>query len=74
MRKIIPTTFVTLDGVMQAPGAPEEDASGGFKYGGWQAHVMDDLAVSRGIVRSRMNRPGRTTTAVDAAISATSPS
>ena len=42
MRKIITTTFVTMDGVMQAPGGPEEDASGGFKYGGWQAHVMDD--------------------------------
>jgi len=42
MRKIITTTFVTLDGVMQAPGGPEEDASGGFKCGGWQAHVMDD--------------------------------
>src|SRR3954470_25008547 len=42
MRKIITTTFVTLDGVMQAPGGPEEDASGGFKYGGWQAHVLDD--------------------------------
>lgn len=42
MRKIITTTFVTMDGVMQAPGGPEEDTSGGFKYGGWQAHVMDD--------------------------------
>src|SRR5438876_6286096 len=42
MRKIITTTFVTLDGVMQAPGGPEEDTSGGFKYGGWQAKVMDD--------------------------------
>ena len=42
MRKIITTTFVTLDGVMQAPGGPEEDASGGFKYGGWQGKVMDD--------------------------------
>ena len=42
MRKIITTTFVTLDGVMQAPGGPGEDMSGGFEYGGWQAHVMDD--------------------------------
>jgi dihydrofolate reductase len=41
MRKIITTTFVTMDGVMQAPGGPQEDASGGFTYGGWQANVMD---------------------------------
>lgn len=44
MRKIITTTFVTLDGVMQAPGGPEEDTSTGFKYGGWQAAVpMDEM-------------------------------
>lgn len=41
MRKIITTTFVTMDGVMQAPGGPDEDTSGGFKHGGWQAKVMD---------------------------------
>ena len=44
MRKIITTTFVTLDGVMQAPGGPEEDASNGFKYGGWQFGYMDKVA------------------------------
>lgn len=37
MRKIILQEFITLDGVMQAPGGPEEDASSDFKYGGWVA-------------------------------------
>jgi len=43
MRKIIVSTFITLDGVMQAPGAPGEDTSGGFKYGGWSAPYGDDV-------------------------------
>jgi dihydrofolate reductase len=43
MRKIITTTFVTLDGVMQAPGGPDEDTSGGFKYGGWTANYQDSV-------------------------------
>jgi len=42
MRKIIVGAFVTLDGVMQAPGGPEEDPTGGFAFGGWVAVPWDD--------------------------------
>jgi len=43
MRKITVFSMITLDGVMQAPGGPDEDRSGGFKYGGWTASYSDEL-------------------------------
>jgi len=43
MRKIIVLSMITIDGVMQAPGGPEEDKSGGFKYGGWVASYGDEV-------------------------------
>jgi len=54
MRKIIVLSMITLDGVMQAPGGPEEDTSGDFKYGGWVAPYFDE---AYGKVMEKQMRP-----------------
>jgi len=43
MSRLVINTFVSLDGVMQGPGTPEEDTSGGFTHGGWSANYWDDV-------------------------------
>ncbi len=55
MRKLIVLTFMTLDGVMQAPGGPEEDPTGGFKHGGWVAGYWDDFLGK--VMDEQMSRP-----------------
>ena len=55
MRKLIVLTFMTLDGVMQAPGGPGEDDSGGFKYGGWSVPYFDEFLGN--IMSEQMGHP-----------------
>ena len=55
MRKVIALDFVSLDGVIQAGGGPEEDTSGGFAYGGWQAPYSDDVMGT--VMNTQMNMP-----------------
>jgi dihydrofolate reductase len=54
MRKIIVISMITLDGVLQAPGGPEEDTSGDFKYGGWSAPFGDEIG---GKVMQKLMQP-----------------
>lgn len=53
MRKIIILSFMTLDGVIQAPGGPEEDASGGFAYGGWVAPYFAEVDEAAGEIMAK---------------------
>lgn len=47
MRSLVVNTFVSLDGVMQAPGGPDEDPTGGFRHGGWAVNYFDDEMMER---------------------------
>lgn len=55
MRKIVVLSFISLDGIMQAPGGPDEDTSGGFKFGGWTAPYSDEFTGK--IMLEQMNMP-----------------
>jgi len=55
LRRLIVLSFVTLDGVMQAPGGPNEDTSGDFKYGGWTVPYFDEFASK--VMSEQMGHP-----------------
>ena len=55
MRKVIVLEHISLDGVIQAPGGPEEDTSDGFAYGGWSAPYSDPILGT--LLRKQMNMP-----------------
>lgn len=57
MRKIIVLSFITLDGIMQAPGGPEEDSSNGFKYGGWVAPYFAEADEAAGEFMAKQLKP-----------------
>ncbi|MES2330043.1 MAG: dihydrofolate reductase family protein [Bacteroidota bacterium] len=57
MRKIIVLSFITLDGVMQAPGGPDEDLSSGFKYGGWVAPYFAEADEAAGEFMAKQLKP-----------------
>ena len=55
MRRVLTAAFVSLDGVMQAPGGPQEDGEGGFEHGGWTFHHWDEAM--RQAIGETMARP-----------------
>jgi dihydrofolate reductase len=57
MRKVIANEWMSLDGVVQAPGAPDEDRSGGFAHGGWHLQYFDDLS-QQAVVETLTNAGG----------------
>jgi dihydrofolate reductase len=70
MRKVIANEFMSLDGVVQAPGAADEDTSGGFEHGGWHLRYFDDVSQQRvleGIVEAGGFLLGRRTYEIFAA-------
>ena len=70
MRKLVAVEFLSLDGVYQAPGHPEEDREGGFAHGGWQMPYADDVFMKmavEGMQQTDANLFGRKTFEIMAA-------
>ncbi|MGH2789256.1 MAG: dihydrofolate reductase family protein [Actinomycetota bacterium] len=70
MRKLVVIEFLSLDGVMQAPGAPEEDTEGGFRHGGWSMPYADEVmgqAAAEGMAATDTHLFGRKTYEIMAA-------
>jgi dihydrofolate reductase len=58
MRKVVVNEFMSLDGVAQAPGSPEEDPSGGFQHGGWHMQYMEDEGTMKWVHQSILQAGG----------------
>jgi dihydrofolate reductase len=77
VRKLVVIEFLSLDGVLQAPGDPDEDTEGGFRHGGWQRPYFDDVfgaAAAEGMAATDAHLFGRKTYEIMAAYWPTAPS